>query len=109
MKNSKNVYEVETKTDDEIDYEHYNNGFIDLRVIPEFYVWVATNVSGETKVIDFDDNFFSAKDLLEAYLSLWKDDWAGFSGSCEDCKSAHINAFKRWLIGIGAEVEDLED
>ena len=110
MKNRKKVYEVETKTVDEIDcenynYEHFNDGYIDLRVIPEFYVWVITEgISGKAMTIAFDDNFFSVRDLLKAYLSLWEDDWA-----TEETKKEHIDAFKRWLIDIGAQVEDLED
>lgn len=104
MKNSKNVYEVETKTVDEIDYTHYNDGFIDLRVIPEFYVWVVTEgISGKAMTIAFDDNFFSVRDLLEAYLSLWEEDWA-----TEETKKERIDAFKRWLIDIGAEQELLD-
>ena len=85
---------------------HYNDGLIDAHFITfngdPFAVVV--NCSGDAKVMDCTDNFYSDADLLLAYRQLWREDWG-----MDDEKDAYIEKFKGWLIEGGSDPEMLED
>lgn len=90
------------KPKDEPDPQHYNDGYIDMRVIDEFAMAVLTNSDGDCKTVGFDDNFFSPLDLVKAYRSLFKEEWG------ED-KDSFVSAFKDYLIATGCSAEEVEE
>ena len=100
--------ETETKPSDEPDYGHYNDDVVDMHIVEEFCLWVLVARNGDCKAICYDDNFFSPRDLLEAYTELiehWAKEWEVE----EDEKQHHITQFKTYLLRTGAEPTDLED
>lgn len=84
------------------DEDHYFDGYIDVRVVRDLFLFSFVSAKGECKAISFDDNFFAPRDLLWAYNSLFQDDWG------ED-RAAFVEAFKQWLISNGCKREELED
>ena len=98
----------EPKPSDEPDYGHYNDDVVDMHIVEDFCLWVLVARNGECKAICFDSNFFSARDLLDAYTELI-DHWAKEWEVEEDEKQHHITQFKTYLLRTGAEPTDLED
>ena len=87
-----------------IDLTHYHDGLMNVQIIPDFGLWVFTNFEGDTKVVSYEDNFFSVVDMLKAYRELWK---PGFTQEQEE--PAFFDAFKKWLVATGANEAELED
>lgn len=87
--------------EDGTDPDHYNDGLIDCRAIREFDHIVFVNRDGESKTVCYDDNRFSAADLVAAYVSLWHDSWG------ED-REGFVDAFKIFLVASGCAAEELE-
>jgi hypothetical protein len=110
------LYEVQTpeeqseeqKPSDEPDYGHYNDDVVDMHIVEPFCLWVLVASNGDCKAICYDSNFFSPRDLLDAYTELI-DHWAKEWEVDEDEKQHHITQFKTYLLRTGAEPEDLED
>lgn len=90
--------------DEPVDPSHYNDGLIDVRHIQEFCLVVFTNCDGDTKVVSYDDNFFSPIDLVEAYQMVWRADW-----NMDDEKASYTQKFKDWQIACGCDPEELEE
>ena len=89
----------------QIDPEHYNDGYTDVRNISEFCMMVFTNNDGKTKVVGYDDNFFSTLDLLKAFREISK---PVHEDDEEELEQA-IDGFKKWMIDTGANPEEWED
>lgn len=98
--------------------QHYNDGYVDMRVIPAEIegcfsapIIVIANPDGFVEAINVDSNFFSPKDILEAYERALRNFLEGdeYLGN-EDEKEAQrlISEFKSYLISTGVEKEDLE-
>jgi len=98
----------EPKPSNEPDYGHYNDDVVDMHIVEPFCLWVLVARNGDCKAICFDSNFFSPRDLLDAYTELidhWAEEWE----VGEDEKQHHITQFKTYLLRTGAEPTDLED
>lgn len=85
-----------------VDEKHFNDGYVDFRVIDEFCMAVFANRDGDSKTVGFDDNFFSPIDLVKAYKDVFKEDWG------ED-KESFAAVFKAYLIACGCKAEEVEE
>lgn len=85
-----------------VEYDHYNDGLIDVRNIPEFNLWVFLDNDGHMEQVSYDDNFFAPIELVKAYRRLY---------GCHflNDKSDYIGRFKLWLKSTGVESEKLAE
>lgn len=83
---------------------HYEDDLIKLNIDSDFCLWVFHNVDAKTKAISFADNMFSPRELVDAYKSMWGDDW-----NMDEDKPEYVQKFKDWLISNGTNPEELED
>ncbi len=88
---------------EKIDEKHFFDGFIDVRVIPEFCLVIFASIEGDVKTVSFDDNFFSPSDLIKAYKDLWRTSWGWYEA--DDC----LKAYKDYLVACGVNPEELEE
>ena len=86
------------------DPDHYNDGMIDVRNIPDFNLIVFTSNEGDTKTVGYDDNFFHPSCLLGVYRSLWKKTW-----NMDNELPDYVNRYKEYLLKTGCSPEDLEE
>lgn len=75
----------------EDDPQHYGDGHVDVRVIPEFCMTVFVNNEGRSMTVGYDSNLFYASDLVAAYKEIYPD------GRDEGYEEA-LRAFKDYLL-----------
>ena len=85
------------------DPSHYHDDVIDARIIDDYCLWVFANCDGETKVVNFDHPMFCPSMLIDAYKSLWRDDW-----NMDEDKPNYVAKFRQWMIDCGTTEEELE-
>ena len=90
---------------------NYNDGYIDVHAVaPTPYGYfseplvVFVNSDGDTKVVNEGDNFYSPKDLVEAYEELFRK----ADPDNEETLQEGLTAFKAYLLEFGIEEEELE-
>ena len=88
----------------EPDPEHYGDGMIDVRNIPDFSLVSFVNCDGDSKTVGYDDNRFVPTDLIAAYRSLWKAEW-GMDGELP----AYVDKYKAYLLETGCDPKELEE
>ena len=94
------VSEPKRKADRE--YNHFNDGLIDVRFVDDMCLCVGVNVDGRAETVAIDDNFFTEVEILMLYRKLWNPAW-----NMEDEKAAHEEEFLDWLVENGADPEVL--
>ena len=80
---------------DKTNPDRYHDCFVDCYYINDFCCAVLVNLSLRTKTVCYDDNFFSPRDLLEAYIDL------------SDGHLEFVECFKDFLKAQGVTEEEL--
>ena len=97
------------KTRHQKSQSHYNDGMVDYRLITPagdscFHCMaIFVNCSGDSKIIDTEDNFFSPLDLVKAYQKMFWKEW-----NMEGERASYVEAFKKYLIRTGCPADELE-
>ena len=86
------------------DEQHYNDGYVDIRDIPEFCLWTFTTDTRHTKTLCFDDNFYRPLDIVDCYRDMIAlMDEERLNESVEEL----VNAVKAWMMENGCPEEEL--
>ena len=97
------LFVSEPKREEDREYNHYNDGLIDVRFIDNMCLCVGVNVDGRAETVAIDDNFFTEVEILMLYRKLWDPAW-----NMDDEKDAYEEEFLEWLVENGADPEVLK-
>ena len=102
-RHGKDAFVSEPKREGDRDHDHFNDGLIDIRFIPNFCLCVAVSCDGRTEALQSDDNLFGPADVVYMYRRLWDSGW-----NMDDEREAYEEQLKEWLLHEGAEPDALD-